>query len=116
MTIQPTTPEMNAGQEVFFVRFFSLVRFSRASFFSKSFFDTVSTMLSALLMRSASVFPGTCGAGSGFIAAPRDSNSLLVSYSAQMSKSKQYPHQRSSGPNTVMPRALSKSLSRVAIC
>jgi hypothetical protein len=29
----------------------------------------VSTMRSALLMRSASVLPGTCGAGSGFIQA-----------------------------------------------
>ncbi len=50
-------------QDVFFSRFFSLARFTRASFFSKSAFDTVSTMRSALLIRWASVLPGTFGAG-----------------------------------------------------
>jgi hypothetical protein len=55
------------GQFRFLDRFFSCVRFRRASFFSRSFFDTVSTMLSALLIRSASVLPGTSGAGAGFI-------------------------------------------------
>lgn len=37
----------------FAARFFSLARFRPASFFNRSFFET----LSALLMRSASVFP-----------------------------------------------------------
>lgn len=52
----------------FVARFLSLARFSRASFFSKSAFDTLRTMLSALLSRSAGVSPGTSGAaGSGFM-------------------------------------------------
>ena len=56
----------------FVARFFSLARLSRASFFSKSAFDTLRTMLSALLSRSAGVSPGTFGAaGSGFM--PRSS-------------------------------------------
>lgn len=54
----------------FFARFLSPARFSRASFFNRSALGTVSTMLSALLMRSDGVFPGTLGAGSGFMAAP----------------------------------------------
>ena len=57
-------------QEVrFFVaRFLSLARLSRASFFSKSSFETLRTMLSALPIRSDGVSPGTCGAaGNGFI-------------------------------------------------
>ena len=44
-------------------RFFSLARLSRASSFSKSAFDTLRTMLSALLNRSAGVLPGMFGAG-----------------------------------------------------
>jgi hypothetical protein len=52
---------------VFLARFFALARLSRASFFSSSSFETVRTMRSALLMRWASVSPGTGGAGSGFI-------------------------------------------------
>jgi hypothetical protein len=44
-------------------RFFSLARLSRASLFSKSAFDTLRTMLSALLSRPAGVSPGTLGAG-----------------------------------------------------
>lgn len=46
----------------FFGRFFRL-----ASFFKSSAFETLSTERSALLMRSASVFPGTFGAGDGFM-------------------------------------------------
>jgi hypothetical protein len=46
---------------------FSLARLSRASSFNKSAFDTLRTMLSALLSRSAGVSPGTFGAGNGFI-------------------------------------------------
>lgn len=56
----------------FFARFFSLARFSRVPFFSRSFFGTVNSILSALLIRSASVLPGTYGAGAGFISAPRN--------------------------------------------
>lgn len=41
--------------------------------------DTVRTMRRALLIRSASVLPGTCGAGSGFIPFPIPSQ---ASYSA----------------------------------
>lgn len=44
-------------------RFFSLVRLSRASFFTKSTFEILRTMLSALLSRSAGVSPRTFGAG-----------------------------------------------------
>jgi hypothetical protein len=52
----------------FATRFFSLDRLSRASFFSNSALDTLRTMLSALLSRSAGVAPGTFGAaGNGFI-------------------------------------------------
>jgi hypothetical protein len=47
----------------FVARFFSLARLSRASFFNKSAFDTLRTILSALLSRSAGVSPGTFGAG-----------------------------------------------------
>jgi hypothetical protein len=55
----------------FVARFLSLARLIRASFFSKSAFDTLRTMLSALLSRSAGVSPGTFGAaGSGFISRP----------------------------------------------
>jgi hypothetical protein len=43
----------------FAARFLSLARLSRASFFSKSAFDTLRTMLSALLSRSPGVSPGT---------------------------------------------------------
>ena len=53
----------------FAARFLSLARLSRASFFSKSFFDTLRTILSALLSRSAGVSPGTRGAGDGLMAA-----------------------------------------------
>jgi len=45
----------------FFARFFALARLSRDSFFRSSSFETVRTMRSALLMRSASVLPGTGG-------------------------------------------------------
>jgi len=56
------------SQEARFFRFLSLARLSRASSFSKSAFDTLRTILSALLRRSAGVSPGTFGAaGSGFI-------------------------------------------------
>jgi hypothetical protein len=57
------------SQEGFLLRdlFSAFGRRRRASFLSRSFFDTVSTMLSALLIRSASVLPGTFGAGCGFI-------------------------------------------------
>jgi hypothetical protein len=61
---------LRGGQEArfFTARFLSLARFSRASFFSKSAFDTLRTMLSALLSRSAGVSPGTFGAaGNGFM-------------------------------------------------
>jgi len=51
----------------FFARFFGLARFSLASSFSNAAFDTVNTILSALLMRSVSVLPGTAGGGRGFI-------------------------------------------------
>jgi hypothetical protein len=54
--------------QCFAARFFSLARLSRASFFSKSAFDTLRTMLSAWLSRSAGVSPGTFGAtGNGFM-------------------------------------------------
>jgi len=41
----------NGNQDAFLARFFWLARFSRASFFSRSFFDIVSTMRSAPLIR-----------------------------------------------------------------
>ena len=43
-------------------RVFSLPRLCRASSFSKSVFDTLRTLLSALLNRSAGVSPDTSGA------------------------------------------------------
>lgn len=43
------------------------LRFSRASIFSRSSFDTESTCLRALSNRSYSVLPGTFGAGNGFM-------------------------------------------------
>jgi hypothetical protein len=47
-------------------RFFrSRARFHFASSLSKSAFETLSTFVRALLIRSASVLPGTWGAGSG---------------------------------------------------
>jgi hypothetical protein len=56
---------LRSRQEARFLlaRFFSLVRLSRASSFSKSALDTFKTILSALLSRSAGVSPGTFGAG-----------------------------------------------------
>ncbi len=61
----------------FAARFLSLARLSRASFFSKSALDTLRTMLSALLSRSAGVSPGTSGAtGNGFM---RSYNTTRVS-------------------------------------
>jgi hypothetical protein len=55
------------GQPVRFFRFFSFARFSFASALRIASFGTVSTIRSALLIRSASVLPGTDGAGSGFM-------------------------------------------------
>jgi hypothetical protein len=58
----------NSELRFFAARFFSLARLSRASFFSKPALDTLRTMLSALLSRSAGVFPGMFGAaGKGFM-------------------------------------------------
>src|SRR6266404_5937601 len=66
------------SQDIFFERFLSRARFVRASFLSRSSFDTVRTMRSALLMRPASVLPGTFGAGSGFISFPIVMLAVLV--------------------------------------
>jgi hypothetical protein len=56
------------SQASFLARFFrSRARFHFASSFSKSTFDTVRTLRKALSIRSASVLPGTFGAGAGFI-------------------------------------------------
>jgi hypothetical protein len=42
-------------------------RFHFASRFSRSFFDTLNILRRALSNLSASVLPGTCGAGNGFM-------------------------------------------------
>jgi hypothetical protein len=56
---------------VFFVRFFrACARFHFASRFSTSSFDTLNIRRTALSNFSASVLPGTFGAGSGFISLP----------------------------------------------
>jgi hypothetical protein len=51
-----------------FFRFFRACdRFHLASRFTSSSFETLNILLTALLNRSASVSPGTFGAGAGFI-------------------------------------------------
>ena len=58
-------------QLVFFAaRFLSFARLMLASFLSRAALGTVNTMRRALLMRSASVEPGTDGTGSGFMSYP----------------------------------------------
>ena len=53
---------------IFFARFLrSRARFSRSSSFRYASFGTLINFLTALSIRSASVLPGTGGAGSGFI-------------------------------------------------
>lgn len=58
-------------QSVFFARFRARAFFAFASALSNPPFETVSTILRALLRRSPGVSPGTCGAGWGFIPKPR---------------------------------------------
>jgi hypothetical protein len=56
------------SQMGFFARFFrSRSFFSLASSFRYASLETLKTFLTALLIRSASVLPGTFGAGAGFI-------------------------------------------------
>jgi len=56
------------GQAVFFACFFrARDRFHFASAFRTSSFETVNILRTALSKRSASVLPGTFGAGVGFI-------------------------------------------------
>lgn len=56
------------GQSGFLARFFrARACFHFASALSRSAFETVRTLRRALSILSASVLPGTCGAGSGFM-------------------------------------------------
>ena len=56
---------------VYFARFFlACPRFRFTSRFSKSSFETLNMMRTALSMRSASVLPGISVAGSGFMLGP----------------------------------------------
>jgi hypothetical protein len=55
---------------LFAARFLSRARFSFASALRKASFGTVMIFRKALSKRSHSVFPGTYGAGSGFMLVP----------------------------------------------
>jgi hypothetical protein len=59
------------GQDDFFARFFfACDRFQFSSRFRNSSFETLNIVRTALSIRSASVLPGTPGAGAGFMYPP----------------------------------------------
>lgn len=58
-------------QVAFFARFFrACERFQSASRFDSVSFETLNILRTGLSMRSASVLPGTSGAGRGFMLGP----------------------------------------------